>query len=203
MIRTLEVFADVTCPFTHVGLRIVTAELSQRADADVIVDVRAWPLEWVNGTPLAADAPKIEALRSQLDLDLFNGFRPDRWPTTSIPALNLAAAAYEVDHRQGLDVSLDLRRRLFEFGEDISDPATLAAIARDHNLAPPSIPPDDRVTRDYQDGTRRGVRGSPDFWVGDDDYFCPSLALDHDADGSLLAHFDESGLRRLVERVLT
>ena len=50
----IEVFADVVCPFTHVGLR----RLVDRRDelgASAVLRVRAWPLELINGEPLAAD----------------------------------------------------------------------------------------------------------------------------------------------------
>jgi predicted DsbA family dithiol-disulfide isomerase len=57
---SIEVFADITCPFTHVGLKRVVQHVSEMAEpADVIV--RAWPLEWVNGTPLAVDAVVVKA----------------------------------------------------------------------------------------------------------------------------------------------
>ena len=56
---TVEVFADITCPFTHVGLKQVVGHVAEmREPADVIV--RAWPLEWVNGTPLANLAMRHE-----------------------------------------------------------------------------------------------------------------------------------------------
>jgi predicted DsbA family dithiol-disulfide isomerase len=50
----LEVFADVLCPFTHVGLRRLISERARRGRDDVVVRVRAWPLELVNGEPLSA-----------------------------------------------------------------------------------------------------------------------------------------------------
>ncbi|MFT4616189.1 MAG: hypothetical protein ACKVG5_14010 [Acidimicrobiales bacterium] len=46
---TVEVFADITCPFTRVGLKRVVEHLAQ-IDHPIEVIVRAWPLEWVNGT---------------------------------------------------------------------------------------------------------------------------------------------------------
>ena len=78
---TVEVFADITCPFTHVGLGRVVRGL----DPSTAVIVRAWPLEWVNGAPVDARAvhAKIEALRSQLGLNAFRGFSPDCWPRSS------------------------------------------------------------------------------------------------------------------------
>ena len=53
--QTVEVYADITCPFTHVGLKQVVRHVDAMAEpAEVIV--RAWPLEWVNGKPLDVDA---------------------------------------------------------------------------------------------------------------------------------------------------
>ena len=49
----IEVFADVVCPFTHVGLRRLREERPEGNATRFLV--RAWPLEWVNGTPLAAE----------------------------------------------------------------------------------------------------------------------------------------------------
>ncbi len=198
MVTRLEVFADITCPFTHVGLRKVVAEL----DAGVEVVVRSWPLEWINSAPLDAAAveTKISALHEQLGTDDFAGFRPDHWPTTTIPALNLAAAAFDVDAATGLAVSLALRDALFEQGQDVSDVDVLASIAQRFSLDVPGTEAIARVQADYDDGKRRGVRGSPDFWVGDEEFFCPTLTLGHD-DSGLTAEFDTHGLGQFMQRV--
>ena len=57
----LEVFADISCPFTHVGLKRFTHVGLKRvvhelaaSDGQIDIVVRAWPLEWVNGAPLEA-----------------------------------------------------------------------------------------------------------------------------------------------------
>jgi predicted DsbA family dithiol-disulfide isomerase len=199
--RPLEVFADITCPFTHVGLRKVVAELDN-LDSDVEVVVRAWPLEWVNGAPLEAGAvkTKIAALQAQLGTDCFNDFREEAWPSTTIPALNLAAAAFEVDAQKGLAVSLALRDAVFEHGQDVGDPAVLSNIAERFDLAPPPAEADRLVLDDYEDGQRRGVRGSPDFWLGDEEFFCPALTIGHDDQG-LTAEFDTEGLQSFLARV--
>ncbi len=204
MTRTLEVFADVTCPFTHVGLHVVTSQLGELSEPTAVV-VRAWPLEWVNGEPLDGDgvAAKIEALTEQLDLELFTGFRADRWPTTSIAALNLADSAYAVDVNLGLTISLQLRDLLFEQGQDIADPAVLDELATAHGLTPPMSDPADGVSADFAEGRRRGVRGSPDFWIDGDDFFCPTLEIGHDDSDSLTAHFDTSGLKTMLDRLAT
>ncbi len=193
---TVEVFADITCPFTHVGLKRVA---DHAPTADIIV--RAWPLEWVNGQGLDVDAVAVKArtLHDQLGIDEFTGLRTDRWPATTIPALELAAAAYAQDAATGLAVSLALRTALFEDGRDISDPAVLAEIARDHGVTAGDMRA--AVEADYADGRERGVSGSPHFWVGDDDYFCPALDIGHDAENHLTARFDEDGLARFFERI--
>ena len=200
--QTVEVYADITCPFTHVGLKRVVQHVRQMsAPAEVIV--RAWPLEWVNGTPLAVDPVlvKAQALTEQLGVDDFGGLRADAWPTTTIPALNLAASAYERDAATGLAVSLELRAALFERGEDIGDAQVLAAIAAAHGLPAPAGETSPAVQADYDGGCKRGVRGSPHFFVASDDFFCPALDLGHDPDGHLTARFDADMLAEFFARL--
>ncbi len=48
----IEVFADIWCPFAHVGLRAIDEQRAQAGRGDVAIWVRAWPLELVNGAPL-------------------------------------------------------------------------------------------------------------------------------------------------------
>ena len=51
--KIIDVYADIWCPFAHVGIRRVT----DRRDAlgvDTRLRVRAWPLELVNGKPMDA-----------------------------------------------------------------------------------------------------------------------------------------------------
>lgn len=201
LVTTVEVFADITCPFTHVGLRRLTAELGD----EVLIRVRAWPLEWVNGEPMAVDGVVIKAaaLRDQLGVDAFEGLRPDRWPSSTIPALNLTAAAYGRDTVVGLAVSLAVRDALFEHGLDVADADVLAEIAAEHDLPTPGTEPHSSVLRDYEDGQRRGVRGSPDFFVQGQEFFCPSLDLGHDDAGGLVARFDTAGLDRFMSAIRT
>lgn len=199
---TVEVFADITCPFTHVGLKRVIHHVAEMTTPATVV-VRAWPLEWVNGRPLDVDAVlvKARALSEQLGVDDFAGLRADRWPATTIPALNLAASGYARDAATGLAVSLELRAALFEHGEDVGDGEVLARIARAHDLAAPATEPGPTVTADYEEGKRRGVKGSPHFFVGSDGFFCPALDLGHDSDGHLTARFDAEMLADFFARV--
>jgi predicted DsbA family dithiol-disulfide isomerase len=202
--QIVEVYADITCPFTHVGLKRLVQHVHEMSEpAEVIV--RAWPLEWVNDTPLAVDAVlvKAAALTDQLGVDDFSGLRADAWPASTIPALNLAAGAYERDAATGLAVSLALRAAVFEQGEDVGDPAVLARIAAAHGLDASSITtePSVAVRADYDSGRARGVKGSPHFFVATDDFFCPALDLGHDADGHLTARFDADMLADFFARI--
>ena len=180
----IEVFADVLCPFTHVGLRRLSEERHARA-ARVSLRVRAWPLEWINGAPLGPDlvAREVEALRAEVAPELFAGFDPSLFPLTSIPAFGVAAAAYAVDDALGAAVSMALRDAFFEHGADIADIEVLEDIARKFGVELPSPDAADKAVRaDWELGRRRAVRGSPHFFVGDRDWFCPSLAISHKDD---------------------
>lgn len=196
----IEVFADVICPFTHVGLR----RLAARRDAeghDVRLHVRSWPLELVNGHPVdpATIAHEIAVIRDDAAPDLFAGFDADVFPATSIPAMALTAAAYRHDEATGEAVALELRDLLFEQGVDVADPGVLAALAARHGL--PSTAPDERaaVEADYAEGQRRGVKGSPHFFVGGTDAFCPSLDISK-PDGELRVAFDREAFEEFAER---
>ena len=113
---TIEVYADIWCPFTHVGLRTVLRRRGELGRDDVSVRVRSWPLELVNGEPLSAKstAEHVEELRKQVAPDMFTCFDSDHFPWSTLPALALACAAYRLDDRTGEVVSLALRDALFE-----------------------------------------------------------------------------------------
>jgi predicted DsbA family dithiol-disulfide isomerase len=198
--REIEVFADVRCPFTHVGLRRLV-EWRDGSGADFVMRVRAWPLELVNAEPLAASliAEEADALRHQVAPDLFTGFDDDRFPSSSIPALSLVAAAYREGPSAGERASLVLREALFEDGIDICDPAELERVAErlgvDGHL---DHVPD--VIADWYEGRQRGVIGSPHFFVGDDGFFCPSLHIET-VDGHVHIRPDPSGFDELIRLI--
>ena len=198
----VEVFADITCPFTHVGLKRVVEHLDRVSD-DVEVIVRAWPLEWVNGQPLVADIVEMKAgiLDDQLGLSNFGGLDVEQWPDTTIPALNLAATAYEKDPATGLAVSMELRTAVFEEGQNVADGAVLEAIAAKHGLGAPAREASPAVVADYEAGKEMGVIGSPHFFSQGTDFFCPALDIGHDESGGLTARFDPEGLQSFLDIV--
>ncbi len=175
----VEVFADVSCPFAHVGLRRFVQQRALQSRDDLVLRVRAWPLELVNGTPLDREsaAQHVAELREQVAPDLFAGFDVTSFPESSLGALALAAAAYQAGDRVGEPVSLALRDALFEEGRNIGDPAVLRAIAANHGLEVPGPDSADAVIADWEEGKRRGVRGSPEFFVKGRGYFCPTLDI--------------------------
>ena len=183
----IEVYADIWCPFTHVGLRSVVRRRNQLGRDDVVVRVRAWPLELVNGAPLdpTVTAKHVEDLRTQVASDLFAHFDPDHFPHTSLPALAVAAAAYRRDDKTGEAVSLALRDVLFEEGRDISSTDVLASVANAHGLVGPAAGDDEAVRVEWHEGEARGVKGSPHFFCGDVEAFCPSLDISKGEEGQL------------------
>ena len=196
----IEVFADVRCPFTHVGLRRLVAR-REALHAGVALHVRAWPLELVNGAPLDVNAigEEIRALRDQVAPELFAGFSPATFSLTSLPALDLTAAAYGRDFGTGEAVALALRWALFEEGRDIANPDILGDMARAFDVTWSEGDADERVLDEWSDGGHRGVIGSPHFFVGDEGRFGPVLDISHHG-GELRVSESAAALDALLER---
>ncbi len=196
---TIEVFADLRCPFTHVGLRRVVERRHALGHDAIRLRVRAWPLELVNAAPLDAllIAEEVAELRAQVAPELFAGFDPDRFPASSLPGLRLAAAAYRQSLDAGELVSLAMRTALFEEGRDITEPSELAAIAATAGIAEAVAGTDDDVVADWREGQRRGVIGSPHFFVAGDSWFCPALDITR-RDGHLRIANDPAAFERFV-----
>lgn len=189
--RTLEVFADVLCPFTHVGLHTLLDRRAERGLTEPRLNIRAWPLELINGKPLDADhvAAEIKALRASVRPDLFSGFSVTTFPTTSMPAFGLtAAAARDGDASLIEDVGMALRNALFEEGQDIGQPDVVEAIGERFGLRPLGAEATLAAVRaDWDEGRERGVVGSPHFFTGDgQDWFCPGLAISRDEVGDFV-----------------
>jgi predicted DsbA family dithiol-disulfide isomerase len=200
----IEVFADIWCPFAHVGLRAIEEQRARAERSDVAIRVRAWPLELVNGSPLDPGVTKEHAdeLRDQVAPDLFAHFDLERFPTSTLDALAMANRAYQTDLGIGERVSFALRDALFEEGRDISDPVVLEYLAHDLGVVMPDESDRAAVVADWEEGQRRGVRGSPHFFCGDTDVFCPSLDITKDPDEGLSIVRDASRLTEFVERCL-
>jgi len=178
--EVVEVFADVTCPFAHVGLRRFVAHRDALKVTTPVLRVRAWPLELVNGEPLEPDvvARHVDELRQQVAPDLFRDFDVESLPKSSMPTLEMVAAAYQLGDQPGERMSLLVRDALFEHGLDLGRPEVLARIAATEGIDLPTAEAERRVLDDYEDGKRRGVRGSPEFFVDGRGWYCPSLQIE-------------------------
>ena len=164
--------------------------------------VRAWPLELLNGQPHDGSTlvPKIEALRVEVAPDRFGGFDPDRFPASSIPALEAEAAAHRISSDVGEAFSLAVRGALFDEGLDVSKLDVLGELRARFGVPAPG--PEDRtaVHRDLEEGRQRGVEGSPYFFTASGGFFCPSLHIDHVGDEYDVI-FDQTAFGHFVEAV--
>ena len=117
-------------------------------------------------------------------------------------ALALVERAYRIDPASGERASFDLRHALFESGQDVSDLAVLERIAS--QLGVPMPDDDDRaaVLADWDDGQSRGVVGSPHYFCGDADAFCPSLDISREAGGGLSITRDTARMADFLARCL-
>lgn len=128
----VEIWSDIRCPWATLAvLRLRRAR--DELGLDVVLEPRAWPLEWVNDQ--GADRGELEgemAVLSQHEPEAFGRYTGATWPSTFLPALELVAAARrhlgseaaeEVDHR--------LRLAFFRDGRDISLRAALRDIAEE------------------------------------------------------------------------
>jgi len=183
--QVIEVFADVTCPFTHVGLASLAEQLRRRGP-HVGIWVRSWPLEWVNGRPMDPHAAFEHAmeLRDQVAPGSFKTLDASMFPPTTIPALALSVKAYKVGMDVGQALSFEVRNWLFEQGRNVADPDTLKELATKFDLDAPD--PDDYATvvAEWKEGRERGVQGSPHFFCGGTNAFCPSMDISSNDDGS-------------------
>lgn len=203
-IPAIEVFADIWCPFAHVGLRAVLAQRSARGRDDIPMIVRSWPLELVNNAPMNPDKTEehIHHLREQVVPELFLGFNRSTFPTTTLPALALVARAYRASNAHGEQMSLAVRDALFERGLDISDPHVLADLASTVGTDLPDEADRQQVVADWHEGQRRGVIGSPHFFCGSVEAFCPSLDISRDPEHGMKILIDRSGIQTFFDRCL-
>ena len=179
----IEVFADIWCPFTYIGLKLVAEQLQVRGRRHVRIWVRSWPLEWVNGRGLDPKTALHHAreLREQVSPQLFSGLDASRFPHTTPPVLALVAKGYKEGLEVGEPLSFEVRDSLFEHGRDVADPDVLAEIAESFELNAPGPHEYATVVNEWKEGRNRGVRGSPHFFGGGQSVFCPGSDISQEA----------------------
>ena len=202
--NTVEVFADILCPFTHVGLHTLIDQRTERGLDEPHLRIRAWPLELINGKPLDPDHidAEITALRGSVRPDLFKGFSVEAFPKTSMTAFALTAAADRTgDAVLSETVGMALRDAVFEYGLDIGRPEVVAAIAARFSLDPLDADTTESAVRaDWDEGRARGVIGSPHFFTGEASWFCPGLAISRDNVGNFVVAWKQ-GSETFVDSV--
>ena len=164
----IEVFADIVCPFTHVGLRRLSEARRgrERRRWYVCERGRSSGSTALRCTQISSPtrSPPARAGRARLVRRLRSG----DVPRTSIPAFGLAAAAYAVDDLTGEVVSLAFRDALFERGQDVSDDDVLHTIGQPFGIEPlDRTVAESAIRTDWERGKARDVQGSPHFFVGD------------------------------------
>lgn len=201
---TVEVFADVLCPFTHVGLHTLIDRRDERGLDGPRLRIRAWPLELINGKPLAPDhvAAEIVALRESVRPDLFSGFSTVTFPATSMAAFALTTAADRTGDSAMIEgVGMALRDAVFEKGLDIGRSEVVRSVGAQFGLTPLDVDATAEAVRsDWAEGKARGVIGSPHFFTADGSWFCPGLAISRDDVGNFLVAWKE-GSEAFVDSV--
>ncbi|MEI6252950.1 MAG: DsbA family protein [Mycobacteriaceae bacterium] len=204
---TVEVFADVLCPFTHVGLHTLIDRRTERGLDEPRLRIRAWPLELINAQPLdpVHIAAEIVALRGAVRPDLFKGFSVETFPNTSMAAFALTAAADRAGDPALIEgVGMALRDAVFEQGLDIGRPEVVQTVAARFGLTPLDTDAAEAAVRaDWDEGKQRGVIGSPHFFTPHGgSWFCPGLAISRDDVGNFLVAWKE-GNQAFVDSVFS
>jgi 2-hydroxychromene-2-carboxylate isomerase len=112
------------------------------------------------------------------------------------------AGAYGRGIGSGERASFAVRDALFERSQDVSDPVVLAGIADRLGVGMPDDADRQAVLDDWHTGQQRGVLGSPHFFAGDANVFCPSLTIDKNPDGSLTIAADRRRLDMFLQGCL-
>jgi len=173
MTARVEIWSDVHCPWAHLAVHRLRAARDRRG-IDVVFDQRAWPLEWVNeqGIPRHIVEPETAVL-SNHEPEIYSRFDAASWPSTSLPALELVAAARRALGLRGAeDVDHAVRLRFFRESADISVRHELARACADAGVdvaavmgAWESEPVRADVVADFARSTSLPIQGSPQiFW---------------------------------------
>jgi predicted DsbA family dithiol-disulfide isomerase len=119
----LDVWSDLHCPWALVCVhRLRLARADQGLDDDVVINPRAWPLEWVNqrGTPRDIVPAETLVLAAE-EPTLFSAYENASWPSTFLPAFELVAAARRAGGpRAAEEVDYAVRLAFFRDSADVS-----------------------------------------------------------------------------------
>jgi predicted DsbA family dithiol-disulfide isomerase len=177
---TLVVFGDIACPWSHLcvhGLRQARSRL--QLDGDVVLDLRAFPLELFNGQPtpkrtLDAELAVVGALDPSAGWQMWQ--RPDfEYPVTTLPALEAVQAAKAQSLRASEELGRALRRAFFAESRTVSLVPVILDVAKacdGVDAGALAVALDDGRARaavmEQRDMAKRiGVKGSPHVYLPD------------------------------------
>ena len=121
---------------------------------------------------------------------------------TTISILGTATLAYERGAEVGEGFNLAIRDALFEQGQHVGEPEVLAGIAAGFGLlVPDATTARTAVDADFAEGRRRGVIGSPHFFVDGHPFFCPALDIERQGE-HLHIDIDSNKLDSFLDRAL-
>ena len=114
----------------------------------------------------------------------FRRLIPGTFPRPPFPLLHVPMPPTAKTSRR-VRPSSALRHALFEEGLEIPCPDVLSDITTSAGVGWLDAPTNERSLTTWQEGAARGVKGSPHFYCGDSDAFCPSLEISKDGTGHL------------------
>jgi predicted DsbA family dithiol-disulfide isomerase len=181
----LDVWSDLHCPWALICVHRLRVAREELGLADIVINPRAWPLEWVNerGTPRDIVATESIVLHAE-EPSLFSRYDDPSWPSTFLPAFELVAAARRAGGpRAAEEVDYGVRLAFFRDGVDVSIEAGLRhalAIASAHSSAVDAAevleiwyrePVRADVLADYERSRRLPIQGSPQVFLPSGDTF--------------------------------
>ncbi len=118
---TVTLWSDIHCPWAAVAVHRLRAARKDK-EIDVVFDQRPWPLELINGRGIPRHIiPEEMAVLASHEPELFSRFSGDSWPSTSLPAFELIAAARRAHGAEvAEDVDYHLRVAFFRDSVDLS-----------------------------------------------------------------------------------
>ncbi|WP_433126358.1 DsbA family protein [Micromonospora sp. CA-240977] len=178
MTAIVTVWSDVHCPWALVAVHRLRAARAARG-LDVVLDQRAWPLELINkgGIPRHIVQPEMAVL-SNHEPDLFGVYDAPSYPSTSMPAFELVAAARRAGGPAvAEEVDYQVRLAFFRDSVDISVRSGLERVLDAAAEALPAVDPAKifevwesepvraDVLADYRRSRDLPIQGSPQiFW---------------------------------------
>ena len=201
----LDVWSDLHCPWALLCVHRLRSARAELGLTEVVINPRAWPLEWVNerGTPRDIVATESIVLHAE-EPALFSRYDDPSWPSTFLPAFELVAAARRVGGpRAAEEVDYAVRLAFFRDRIDVSIERGLRhalALAASHHAAVDADailetwyhqPVRADVLADYELSRSLPIQGSPQL-------FLPSGQTFHNP--GLTGHDWERGIPRIHHR---